>query len=279
MVIKKQPIISWLLDDHSIQSINKLCIAGTRNFIHLGYLNKRFDFLADVKEKKPEWGLPELVMPSFLDVMGKNAEAFRKIDHQLFQEFYKDNECGILISKQWGTIIYGFGEDKLHIWQFISEGDLSKLFLSFSVISMENNTRRIYTCPTILNDEQLFEGNKNELTHHYEYLTNFIMYYLAVKKYGPIETIVIPPNIITKLDENLFPYSPKEKIKNDSGQKVIIMDSRWFRKIVNDNEIVVRGFFRLQNKKNPEGKWYKELIYVDSYIRHGYHRNAIIEND
>ena len=25
-------------------------------------------------------------------------------------------------------------------------------------------------------------------------------------------------------------------------------------------------------------EWYKELIFVDSFVRHGYHRNAIIED-
>ena len=55
------------------------------------------------------------------------------------------------------------------------------------------------------------------------------------------------------------------------------MDSKWFRKIVNDNAIYVRGFWRMQNKKNDDGEWYKELIFVDSFVRHGYHRNAKIE--
>ena len=27
------------------------------------------------------------------------------------------------------------------------------------------------------------------------------------------------------------------------------------------------------------GEWYKELIFVDSYIRHGYHRDAKIEDN
>lgn len=57
------------------------------------------------------------------------------------------------------------------------------------------------------------------------------------------------------------------------------MDSKWFRKIVNDNGIYVREFWRMQNKKNDEGEWYKELIFVDSFVRHGYHRNAKIEDE
>ena len=70
----------------------------------------------------------------------------------------------------------------------------------------------------------------------------------------------------------------QKKIINQTGQEVIVMDSKWFRKIVNDNDIYVRGFWRMQNKKSANGEWYKELIYVDSFVRHGYHRNAKIED-
>lgn len=105
------------------------------------------------------------------------------------------------------------------------------------------------------------------------------MVYLAVKKYVKVETIVIPIGRTTKLDDKILGYKSKEKVRNESGQEVIVMDSRWFRKIVNDNEIFVRGFFRFQNKKDENGEWYKELIFVDSYVRYGYHRNALIEDN
>ena len=97
MVIKKQPIISWLLGEIPTEFIGKIGIAGIRNPTHFGYLNNGFNFLAEVQESKPEWGLPELVMPSFEEVMKKSAKSFYKIDHQLFQEFCSENECGILI--------------------------------------------------------------------------------------------------------------------------------------------------------------------------------------
>ena len=82
-----------------------------------------------------------------------------------------------------------------------------------------------------------------------------------------------------KVEDTIKEYKHKEKVRNNSGQEVIIMDSRWFVKIINDNDIFVRGFFRLQNKKNEFGEWYKELIFVDSFVRHGYHRNAKVEDE
>ena len=105
------------------------------------------------------------------------------------------------------------------------------------------------------------------------------MIYLAVKKYVQVETVVVPYNSTLKMSDVISDYKFKDKIQNISGQKVIVMDSRWFRKTINDNNIFVRGFFRFQNKKNEKGEWYKELIFVDSYVRHGYHRNALIEEE
>ena len=41
---------------------------------------------------------------------------------------------------------------------------------------------------------------------------------------------------------------------------------------------LIQRMIKMQNKKNDSGEWYKELIYVDSFVRHGYHRNAKIED-
>lgn len=275
MIIRKRPIISWLLNMDDIA--NKIQIPLLKDEKHVRYLLGGMNFLTDVCITKPNWGLPELVMPSFEEVMGKSAKSFFNIDHQLFQEFYHDNVCGILLTRDNGTIVYGFGKNTLHIWLFREINGISCLCLYFYVVSKENNHREIYTWPTLINDEELFNTDLDSKEQIYENLANRIITFLAVKKYVKVDTIVVPTGNVVKLN-NLIPnYKSKEKVKNESGQQVIVMDSRWFRKIVNDNEIFVRGFFRFQNKKNEKGEWYKELIFVDSYIRNGYHRNALIE--
>lgn len=60
--------------------------------------------------------------------MQKSAKSFCNIDHQLFKEFYKDNVCGILLHKEFGTIIYGFGEDTLYVWLFRDVNGYSVLY-------------------------------------------------------------------------------------------------------------------------------------------------------
>lgn len=278
MVIKKQPVITWLLDD-TFKDLNKIGIPASLNFETVGYLSNGFNQLAEIRAEHPHWGLPELLMPSFEKVMTKSAKAFFNIDHQLFKEFYEDDVCGILLSKDVGTIVYGFGENKLYVWVFANRNGESQLYIYFYIESLPNNHRKIYTLPTLIKDNSLFDIGNEELEHIYELIANKLIIYQAVKKYVQVETVVIPPNTITSFNDTILSYKNKEKVKNDSGQEVIVMDSRWFRKIVNDNKIFVRGFFRMQNKKNAEGEWYKELIFVDSFIRNGYHRNAKIEEE
>lgn len=278
MVIRKQPIMSWLLDINNSVDEKRLGVPMVNNKEHFGYLQNGMAFLADIRQSDPNWGLPELLMPSFEEVMKKSAKAFLGIDHQLFQEFYNDNTCGILLSRDCGTIVYGFGENKLFVWLFREDRGESKLYLYFYIESTEDNVRRIYTWPTLMDDNQLFCGDKAERQRMYEMLANKLMIYLAVKKYVKVETVVVPTGTITQLDDTVLGYKTKEKIRNESGQEVIVMDSRWFRKIVNDNDIFVRGYFKMQPKKNEMGEWYKELIFVNPFVRHGYHRNAKIED-
>lgn len=279
MIIRKRPIISWLLNADSKEDEERIRLPMLINKQHYGYLSNGIHVLADVRKTQPNWGLPEILMPSFEEVMKKSAKSFYNIDHQLFQEFYKDNVCGVLLSRDCGTIVYGFGENKLYVWLFKEVNEGSILYMYFYIESIQNNTRQIYTLPTLTDDEQLFTGDKKERKQIYERLANKLITYLAVKKYVQVETIIIPTDTQIKLDDKILDYKTKEKIRNESGQEVIVMDSRWFRKIVNNNEIFVRGFFRFQNKKDENGKWYKELIFVDSFVRHGYHRNALIEDE
>lgn len=279
MVVKKQAVISWLLDN-TFRDFSKLGVPATPNQNHVNYLSNGFNHLAEIRKSEPEWGLPELLMPSFENVMRKSAKGFINVDHDLFKEFYKDNECGILLSRDIGTIVYCFGEDKLYVWVFAGNDGASSLYLYFYVESLPNNHRRLYTYPTLDKDPYLFKSPITDGPSIYERLANKIIVYLAVKRFVEVETIVIPNNVITVLDDSITSHKETKKIKNICGQEVIVMDSRYFRKIVNDNDIFVRGFFRWQNYKEEKGgEWLKKLIFVEPHVRHGYHRNALIEDE
>ncbi len=277
MLIKERPIITWLLDQDLTKRPTNISVPTVSIPINYGILISNLNQLGEIRQKKPNWGLPELLMPSFEEVMRKSARSFEKVLPKLFIEFCEKGECGILLCKGNVTLVYSFGGDELHVWYFV-ESDGKSVFNFYFSRKIVNNQFGIAVTNTILADNYFFEGSLEQRENIVFGISNFILCYVAVKKYGKVEKVVVPLGKSTAVEGTPLEYVGEKKVINKSGQEVIVMDSRWFRKIVNDNDIFVRGFWRLQNKKNEFGEWYKELIFVDSFVRHGYHRNARIED-
>ncbi len=277
MIIKERPIITWLLNPNDSKSGYDIVISNVSNPINHGLLLSNLDRLGQIRIEKPNWGLPELIMPSFEEVMKKSERSFEKVMPELFEEFSKSEECGILLCKGNLTLVYGFGDNELHLWCF-TERNGKSIFNFYSCNKSINGHIGVGIANTILADNILFKGSLEQRQTTVAFFANFIALYVAVKKYVKVETVIIPQGKFTEVDGTPLEYVDKKKVINNLGQEVIVMDSKWFRKIVNDNDIYVRGFWRMQNKKNEFGEWYKELIFVDSFVRHGYHRNAKIED-
>ncbi|ROT22883.1 hypothetical protein EEL51_01615 [Muribaculaceae bacterium Isolate-110 (HZI)] len=278
MLIKERSIITWLLHPDLKQAPENLVIAPVSNPINQSILLHSFIELDKIRKQTPEWGLPELLMPSFGEVMYKSHRSFDNIMPQLFEDFCKREECGILLCRGNVTIVYSFGGNQLHIWHFTELYGKSVFnFYTCNVCDGENIGVGITN--TLLSDNLLFSGSLQERQRKLAFIAGFVATYVAVKRYIKVETIVIPRGKFTAIEGTPLEYIEKKKVLNQTGQEVIVMDSIWFRKIINENDIYVRGFFRMQNKKNELGEWYKELIFVDSFVRHGYHRNAKIEDD
>ena len=278
MIITERPIITLLLNPNYTKAANNITIAPVSIPINRDILDSQLGQLNNLRASGFDWGLPELVMPSFEAVMVKSHSSFEKIMPSLFEEFSVSGECGILLYRGCHTLVYCFVDNELHLWSFTERAGKSVFnFYSFNNRSKEYQGTGILN--TILEDNCLFKGNLEQREMAVASVANFIATYVAVKKYVKVETVVIPQGKFTAVDGTPLEYVDKKKVLNQLGQKVLVMDSRWFRKIVNDNEIFVRGFWRMQNKKNDQGEWYKELIFVDPFVRHGYHRDAKIENE
>ena len=277
MLIKERAIITWLLNPNITQAPNNLVIAPVSLPINTAILSNNLLELDKKRKQAPNWGLPELLMPSFEEVMHKSHHSFEKIMPELFEDFCSREECGILLCRGNVTIVSGFEANQLHIWYFTEQNGKSVFnFYTCNVCDGENIGVGI--TDTIIADNMLFQGSLEDRQRKLAFIASFVATYVAVKRYVKVETVVIPQGKFTAIDGTPLEYIEKKKVINQTGQKVIVMDSKWFRKIINDNDIYVRGFFRMQNKKDENGVWYKELIYVDSFVRHGYHRNAKIED-
>lgn len=252
-------------------------LSAVDNPINTLLLHYDFAHLDNIRLQKPEWGLPELLMPSFEDVMMRSLPSFENIMPQLYHEFSEKEVCGILLCKRNRTIVYGCGGDKLHLWYFCEQNGKS-IFNFYAFYEYIGNQVKGGIRTSIISDDKLFKGTLEQREKAVGSMADFIAEYVAVKKYVKVESIVVPPGKFSAIENTPLEYVEKKKVINQTGQEVIVMDSKWFRKIINDNDIFVRGFWRMQNKKNTEGEWYKELIFVDSFVRHGYHRNAKIED-
>lgn len=278
MIIRERPIITWLLNPKDTKTAKNIMLPNVSIPINRNLLFSYLGHLNDIRLQCPDWGLPEMVMPSFSDIMFKSQKSFDKIMPVLYEEFSKSDECGILLIRKRETIVYGFGDNELHLWCF-TEHDGKSVFNFYSRNVIANKSIGVGMPHSIITDNLLFSGSLEQRQQFIASYANFISSYVAVKKFVKVETVVIPQGKFTEIDGTPLEYVEKKKVINLLGQEVIVMDSRWFRTIVNDNDIYVRGFWRMQNKKNEFGEWCKELIFVDSFVRHGYHRNAIIEEN
>ena len=278
MIIKERPVITWLLNTEISDFGKGVAFVSPMNPVNYEILNDELVRLKEIRSKEPEWGLPQLVMSSFKKVMEKSIPAFHNLFPSLLEEFSETDKSGILIFPD-ETLVYVFGNGQLYIWDFVEQNNYSQLVYSCEY-DVTNGESQFHIPESILYDENLFGVTTiKERLDLIERRCRFIVLYEAVKKYVKVETVIIPKGTFKDIEGTPLEYVEKKKVINQSGQEVIVMDSKWFKKIINDNDIPVRGFFRMQNKKNDKGEWFKELIFVEPFIRHGYHRDAKIEDE
>lgn len=66
----------------------------------------------------------------------------------------------------------------------------------------------------------------------------------------------------------------KEPIFNELDRAILHLNSSWWTEIMRDAAFSVRGHFRLQPKKDEAGEWTRELIWINTFVKTGYHRRS-----
>lgn len=85
------------------------------------------------------------------------------------------------------------------------------------------------------------------------------------KQYAQVETVLLPPNSKVK--------GINCKYVNDTQIPFTYLDSKWFTELVKSDGFSVSGHFRLQPVKK-DGKWTKELIWINPFEKTGYTSKA-----
>lgn len=179
MIIKERPIITWLLNPNDTQIANHVVVANASISINYDLLLSYLEQLKIIRAKKPNWGLPELVMQSFVDVMYKSHNSFDGIMPTLFKEFSATEECGILLQGNY-TFVYGFGDDGLHLWCF-TEYEGKSVLNFYSLNNSIDGKMGVGIHNTILADNNLFEGSLEQREKRVSSFANFIASYVTVK--------------------------------------------------------------------------------------------------
>ncbi len=97
-------------------------------------------------------------------------------------------------------------------------------------------------------------------------ITGHIALCLLFKKFAKVEIKQLPPKS-RKKEFNC-------KYVNDTDNTIQILDSTWFTTLVKSDAFKVRGHFRLQPKKDDNGNWTKELIWIKDFQKSGYTASA-----
>ena len=129
-----------------------------------------------------------------------------------------------------------------------------------------------------LPEDRIFKDiPKNDSTYLNLYVEDYIIkqgkILDAIKMFIFLKTASVVEKTFVSENQN---YGSKSKSKNNDSVGIIVVDSTWDSSIHVINPFAVSGHFRDQPKKNDKGKWYKELIYIDSYMKSGYCRKAKI---
>lgn len=203
-------------------------------------------------------------------------EAYDKAKHKLVNVFYKEtlDESGTLILRRGSftnTIFYWvktYGEDEKQNWNYTliymvfnkhTQGDMNSLD-AYIVDSQDKSVTFMF---------KGFADNGATKTD----FEAFIITFLCFLKYVELETKVVEAG--RKI------HHAGEKYKNDTKQRVEILDSSWFTTIIRSAGFMVGdetgGFFRMQQcgKGNAERK----LVWIQPFEKHGYTRKAKILTD
>lgn len=191
--------------------------------------------------------------------------ASEKLRHLINKEI---NEQGVTFCPKGTFIIGGFVvmvsmrhsifENEINVFTFTKDGT----FLSCA------RTRNGKYEFIIESKDEILISKKIDMTVSMNFAlgyANLIMYCMLFMENAEVENKILEPKKKTKI------YGCK--YLNETDMNITHLDSKWFTNLVKSDAFKVRGHFRLQPKKK-EGKWTRELIWINDFEKSGYTASA-----
>lgn len=205
----------------------------------------------------------------FVEAMDKSFLKFTQYHIDILAEC--DGENGVVKSPYFiegSFVVYSIKNGSLSLWIF------------HNIPNAHNRPMSIPTYYIAASPKDRIKGENHQidcmiiqlLDKYYETnigdYVNMVLDYLCLRQWAEVEISETKTTQKKELKEK-----KKTRVVIESGITYFIFDSKWFTEICNNNEFIVSGHFRLQ----PYGDGTKRLIWINEFMKHGYHRKALIE--
>ena len=218
------------------------------------FINANFEALGQILNN----GNVDMVSYTFMDNVLKNTHLYKKISiNDILDEI---NPSGIIMINmaEVATLIYNWDKTSNFTFIVVTGGNVVRTLI------WENGEEGVTYGDSYMEVDGKYVSKEKDSLFFY----SLMHYILLFKHYAKVETIHVKPK------EKVRDPNSKEKHFNETDIPINILDCRWFNNIIRDEPFGVRGHFRLQPKKDKEGKWIKEMIYIKPFIKTGYNIKA-----
>lgn len=257
---RTNPVLGFLENDFIGElkvpmSINKQYVPILKEVFQYSWPKLRHKFASNVI----------YVSESFVDAADLATPKMREYENEFTLD--EGEYCGTFLVKRL-AICYSFklwyDEDggqniSLDIFTF-KDNCVISIYSTFSE-DRKNSTFQFYND---LDDSGCFYAGEamDKILSNWFWITRI---WILFKKYAQVETKYLPAGQKLKTID--------VKYVNETHSNVTILDSTWFTNLVKSDGFKVRGHFRLQPKKK-EGRWTKEIIWIDKFDKEGYTTKA-----
>lgn len=202
---------------------------------------------------------------SFVDAMDKSYMKFTQFHMDILAEL--DNENGIVRSpyfKKGCYVVYRIKNGCLTLWVFHDGIDkyisIPTYYICASPKDKIKGKGNQLDCMVLPLLDKCMEVNLRDYI-------DMVLNYLCLRQWAQVE--------LGKVSTIAKKETKKKKAQEVTkpGLDYYTLDSKWYTEISNDESFKVSGHFRLQ----PYGDGTKRLIWINEFIKNGYHRKATID--
>lgn len=256
---------NWLIKAIKTGSLNANDVPCS-NYRERYELSKHFSIIQSYWDKHHKNILENMYLPSnaYIHALNKSLSSFRRQGLVYCCFTHYDVETVICVPKK--TIqesygcVYDSAKGSYTLYSFNNDGCICMLVHNDELVSVYYS----------LFNSSVIHEYQNSLYDFSKYYSTLLLgaCFALFEKYAKVETKVFRQGDKIKTKSG--------RIKNESNLLFTYRTTNYFTEYIRDEEFKVSGHLRLQSYKNGDGEITRKLIYINEFVKHGYHRKATI---